>query len=186
MTTLSMDDELLFPPTPPALDVPQELILGIAMGMEDPDEVASRYGFEGPKWDKLKAWKPFNDAVAKQRTEFETSGMTFRIKAKALTEDVFEDAYKIARSHESTLMQKLEFVKLGAKLGDMEPKQTAQVNAGPGFSITINMGDMSKKPQTIDMSAESVDEVKVIEQTEALEQVVAADKPKRKKKVQAD
>lgn len=159
------------------------------MGMEDPDEVASRYGFDGPKWLRLQAWKPFIDAVAKQKAELETSGITFRIKAKALTEDVFEDAYKIARSHESTLMQKLEFVKLGAKLGDMEPKQTAQVNAGPGFSITINMGDVSKKSQNIDMSVEhvqEVEEIRQIEQTEALEQVVAADKPKRKKKVQAD
>ena len=154
------------------------------MGMEDPDEVASRYGFDGPKWERLKAWKPFNDAVAKQRAELESSGMTFRIKAKALTEDVFEDAYKIARSNDATLLQKLEFVKLGAKLGDMEPKANAQVQAGPGFSITINL-DTSKKTQTIDMSAADVEEVKTIEQTEALEEVVQADKPKRKKKVKA-
>lgn len=179
-----MDDELLVPPQPPALDIPQEMILAVAMGMEDPTEIAARYGFEGVRWDKLQQWKPFNDAVAKQKAELESSGMTFRIKAKALTEDVFEDAYKIARSHESTLMQKLEFVKLGAKLGDMEPKTNTAVAAGPGFSITINL-DTSKKAKTIDMSAEDVDEVKVIEQTEALEQVVQADKPKRKKKVKA-
>lgn len=176
-----MDEELI-PTAPPALDVPQELILAIAIGMEDPDELASRYGFEGARWKKLKEWKPFSDAVAKQRAELEQTGVTFKIKAKALTEDVFEDAYKIARSNDATLLQKLEFIKLGAKLGDMEPKASAQVQAGPGFSITINLGNMSKKPETIDMSAEDVDEVKVIEQTEALEQVVAADKPKRKKK----
>lgn len=177
-----MDDEFLPLPQPPALDVPQEMILAVAIGMEDAQEIASRYGFEGARWEKLQSWKPFNDAVAKQRSELETSGMTFRIKAKALTEDVFEDAYKIARSNDATLLQKLEFIKLGAKLGDMEPKQSAQVAAGPGFSITINLGE-TKKPQTIDMAA--VEEVKTIEQTEALEQVVQADKPKRKKKVKA-
>lgn len=157
------------------LDVPQELILGVAMGLEDADELASRYGIDGARWEKLKAWKPFTDAVAHQRAQLEQTGVTFRIKARALTEDVFEDAYKIARSNDSSLMQKLEFIKIGSKLGDMEPKQAAQVDAGPGFSITINLGNSSPAPKTINMPAQSVDEVKVIEKTES--------KPKRKGKV---
>jgi len=122
----------------------------MAIGMEDPEEVASRYGFESIRWKSLQSWKPFNDAVAKQKAELEQNGVTFRIKAKALTEDVFEDAYKIARSNDATLLQKLEFIKLGAKLGDMEPKASAQVASGPGFSITINLQDSQKK-QVIDV-----------------------------------
>lgn len=172
-----MDEELI-PAAPPALDVPQELILTIAMGMEEPREVAARYGFEGARWDKLKEWKPFRDAVAQKTAELETSGITFKIKAKALTEDVFEDAYKIARSNDATLLQKLEFIKLGAKLGDMEPKTNTQVQAGPGFSITINLSP----PKTEALTVDAVDEVHQIEQSEALEEVIVADKPKRKKK----
>jgi hypothetical protein len=168
-----MDEELI-PTTPPALEVPQELILAIAMGMEDPKEIASRYGYEGLKWAMLNGWKPFNDAVASKRAELETSGITFKIKAKALTEDVFEDAYKIARGNDATLLQKLEFVKLGAKLGDMEPKASAQVQAGPGFSITINLSP----PKTETVIDAEVDEVHQIEQAEE----VVAEKPKRKKK----
>lgn len=172
-----MDEELI-PTAPPALEVPQELILAIAMGMEDPKEVASRYGYEGLKWEMLSAWKPFTDSVAAKKAELETSGITFKIKAKALTEDVFEDAYRIARANDTTLLQKLEFVKLGAKLGDMEPKANTQVQAGPGFSITINLSPPKAEPLTID----EVEEVAQIEQTEALEEVIVADKPKRKKK----
>ncbi len=129
----------------------------MAIGMEEPDQIASRYGFEGIEWKKLQAWKPFNDAVAKQKAELEQNGVTFRIKAKALTEDVFEDAYKIARSNDATLLQKLEFIKLGAKLGDMEPKASAQVASGPGFSITINITDPPKKPEVVDV--ETVEQV---------------------------
>jgi len=157
-----MDDELLpIQPPPPALDIPQEMILAIAVGMEDPQEIAARYGFESTRWTSLQQWKPFNDAVAKQKAELEQNGVTFRIKAKDLTEDVFEDAYKIARSNDATLLQKLEFIKLGAKLGDMEPKANAQIAAGPGFSITINLTDTAKK--TIDIPA--VEEVKQIPQS---------------------
>ena len=152
-----MDEELLPTPPQPALDIPQEMILAMAIGMEEPDQIASRYGFEGIEWRKLQAWKPFNDAVAKQKAELEQNGVTFRIKAKALTEDVFEDAYKIARSNDATLLQKLEFIKLGAKLGDMEPKASAQVASGPGFSITINITDPPKKPEVVDV--ETVEQV---------------------------
>jgi hypothetical protein len=169
-----MDEELI-PTAPPALDVPQELILTIAMGMEDPQAVAARYGFEGPRWDKLQEWKPFKDAVAQKIAELDTSGITFKIKAKALTEDVFEDAYKIARGNDATLLQKLEFVKLGAKLGDMEPKANAQVQAGPGFSITINLSP----PKTETLVIDNVEESSQIEQAE---EVIVAEKPKRKKK----
>lgn len=132
----------------------------MAIGMEEPDQIASRYGFEGIEWRKLQAWKPFNDAVAKQKAELEQNGVTFRIKAKALTEDVFEDAYKIARSNDATLLQKLEFIKLGAKLGDMEPKASAQVASGPGFSITINITDPPKKQEVVDV--ETVEQVEFV------------------------
>ena len=125
--------------------------------MEDDAEIAARYGFEGERWEKLKRWKPFNDAVAKQKAELEQNGVTFRIKAKSLTEDIFEDAYKIARSNDTTLLQKLEFVKLGAKLADMEPKASAQVASGPGFSITINLAQEPKKEKIIE-----VEEVKEV------------------------
>jgi hypothetical protein len=155
-----MDEELLPTTPPPALDVPQEMILAIAIGMEEPSEIASRYGFEGDRWKVLSVWKPFLDAVAKQKAELEQNGITFRIKAKALTEDVFEDAYKIARSNDATLLQKLEFIKLGAKLGDMEPKASAQVASGPGFSITINITDPPKKPEVVDV--ETVEQVEFV------------------------
>lgn len=142
----------LRPDQPLSLEVPQEMVVAIATGMEEPADIASRYGFEGHKWQQLKKWKPFLDAVAAQRAELEANGMTFKIKAKVLTEDVFEDAYKIARSNDATLLQKLEFIKLGAKLADMEPKNnSAQVAQGPGFSISINFSSPPPN-KTIDIT----------------------------------
>jgi hypothetical protein len=70
------------------------------------------------------------------------------VGAPRLVYDVFEQAYKFAKSSETSLLQKLEFVKLGAKLADMEPKQNSQVQAGPGFSIVINLAEPQKELQT--------------------------------------
>lgn len=153
MATPSYDD--LFPleaRVPPVVDIPPELIMGIAMGMEEPKDLAYRHGIVGEQWEQLCKWKPFLDAVAKQRAELEANGFTFRLKAKLLTEDVFDEAYKIAKSNETTLMQKIEFVKLGAKLADMEPKQSAQVAAGPGFSISINFSGQPPEKKVIDVT----------------------------------
>jgi hypothetical protein len=129
------------------LVIPSEMVAEIAKGMEEPKDIAFRYGFAGKVWEELRDWQPFQTAVAAQRAEFESSGYTFKIKAKILTEDVFEQAYKHARSQDATLLQKLEFVKLGAKLADMEPKQNSQAIAGPGFSIVINLAEPQKEPK---------------------------------------
>jgi hypothetical protein len=147
-----MNDELInLPDNPGGLNVPSEMIAEIAAGLEDPKDIAFRYGIAGKVWTDLEKWVPFQNAVAAQKAEFEKSGYTFKVKAKVLTEDVFEDAYRIARANNTTLLQKLEFVKLGAKLADMEPKQNTQVQAGPGFSITINLGE-APKAKTIDVT----------------------------------
>jgi hypothetical protein len=157
-TNLEIDDFENVPVYKPALSPSQELIMNIAIGMEEPEVLAARYGIEGEAWEKLKDYKPFWMAVDKQRAELEASGITFKIKAKALTEDVFEEAYKIARGNDATLMQKLEFIKLGAKLADMEPKASSQIASGPGFSISINFSspkpDMHKKDEIIDITPE--------------------------------
>ena len=133
---------------PGRLSVPSEMVAEIAAGMEEPKDIAFRYGIVGKAWEDLKKWVPFQNAVSAQRAEYEKSGFTFKVKARVLTEDVFEQAYKFAKSSETSLLQKLEFVKLGAKLADMEPKQTAQTAAGPGFSIVINLAEPQTDPKT--------------------------------------
>jgi len=162
-----MDDAELLP-EPGRLSVPSEMVAEIAAGLEEPRDIAFRYGIAGASWESLTKWVPFQNAVAAQKAEYEKSGFTFKVKAKVLTEDVFEHAYKIARSNDSTLLQKLEFIKVGAKLADMEPKANQAVASGPGFSITINLG--TQAPQTIDVDAIDTSEERV-HKTDKIEHV---------------
>lgn len=115
MSESDYEEEGLRAPIPIPQGIPAEMIAAIATGLEDPEIVADRYGFRGREWIKIQEWQPFKDAVAAHIAEFEKNGLTFKLKAKALTEAVFEDAFKIARGNDATLMQKLEFIKLGAK-----------------------------------------------------------------------
>jgi hypothetical protein len=155
---MPMDDEYLPTEIVPQLNFPpQDMILSVAMGMEEPKDIASRYGYEGDDWDRLEKWKPFVDAVAKQRADLEANGWTFKALARGLTEHVFQEAYKVAAGNSATLMQKLEFVKLGAKLADMEPKANTQVASGPGFSISINFSTPKPEHKVIDITPEQIE-----------------------------
>jgi hypothetical protein len=149
-----MEDPIDLLPEPGRLTISSEMVAEIAAGLEDPKDIAFRHGIVGQAWDELKNWAPFQNAVATQKAEYEKSGFTFKMKARLLTEDVFDQAYKFAKATDTSLLQKLEFIKIGAKLGDMEPKQNVATAAGPGFSITINLAEppQLKQPITINES----------------------------------
>lgn len=131
-------------------DIPADMIDAIAAGLEEPRDIASRHGFEGEQWEKLSTWKPFLDAVAARKAEFERDGLTFRLK-RAMQADILSDKYfQLLLTNEASISQISEGVKVFAKLGDMEPKNTVQAQVGSGFSITINMGETVPKPVKIE------------------------------------
>jgi hypothetical protein len=162
---IPIDDEPLgYGWTPISMvEVPPEMVVAIAMGLEEPDVIASRHGFAGEKWAKLQAWKPFLDTVATQRTEFEKSGLSFRIKAAMKADLLADKLFVDAMGNDVTLMQRMEATKLFAKLGNLEPKEEKSAQAGTTFAISIDLGDRSvslnaqKAPDVIDIEPKYVD-----------------------------
>lgn len=142
---ISIDDEPLGHGWTPVsmVEVPPEMVVSIAMGLEEPDVIASRHGFAGEKWTKLQAWKPFLDTVAAQRAEFEKSGLSFRIKAAMKADLLADKLFVDAMGNDVTLMQRMEATKLFAKLGNLEPKEEKAAQAGTTFAISIDLGDRS-------------------------------------------
>ena len=128
-------------------DVPAELIAAVAMGLEEPNLLALRFGLDEDQWKLLSTWPPFIAAVESKKAEFTKSGLTARLKFAILAEDLWEDVYRLARTDEVTFMQKLEAAKALAKLGDLEPKQTQQTQTGGGFSVTINLPAPGSGPE---------------------------------------
>lgn len=135
------------------LDIPPQLVWECAAGLEDPVLVAQRFGFEGEKWERLSQWPPFITAVQAQRSEFERNGMTFRLKAGLMAEEMMAMMFKQAVSVDSTVLQKLSvFNALTDVAGLKAPKVDANAgNAAPKFSITINIPQApGPTPITID------------------------------------
>ena len=123
------------------LDIPPQLVWECAAGLEDPTVIASRFGFEGEKWDRLAQWPPFITAVQAQRSEFERTGMTFRLKAGLMAEEMMSQMFKQAISMDTTIMQKLSVFQALTDVAGLKAPKNAEVsnNAAPKFSITINI-----------------------------------------------
>jgi hypothetical protein len=51
-----------------------------------------------------------------------------------------DQVYLLASSPDASLGQKHEVLKTLSKLGGLEPKEEKQVQTGPGFSISIDLG----------------------------------------------
>lgn len=132
------------------LDVPPQLVWECAAGLEDPEKIAERFGFTGAKWERLAQWPPFIIAVQSQRSEFERNGMTFRLKAGLMAEEMMAEMFKQAISHDSTILQKLSvFNSLVDVAGLKATKNLLTEHAAPKFSITINIPS-TPSPITID------------------------------------
>jgi len=135
------------------LDIPPQLVWECAAGLEDPVLIAARFGFEGDKWERLSQWPPFITAVQSQRAEFDRNGMTFRLKAGLMAEEMMSQMFKQAISIDSTILQKLSVFNSLVDVAGLKPdkKQVdTAVNAAPKFSITINFPNQQPTPVTID------------------------------------
>lgn len=136
------------------LDVPPQLVWECAAGLEDPDSIAARFDFVGPKWERLKQWPPFIHAVQAQRAEFERNGMTFRLKAGLMAEEMMSQMFKQAIANDSSIMQKLSVFNSLVDVAGLKPDKKAvdtNVQTAPKFSITINIPQApGPTPITID------------------------------------
>lgn len=136
------------------LEVPAQLVWECAAGLEDPAVVAARFGFEGDKWERLSRWEPFINAVQMQRAQFQKEGITFRLKAGLMAEQMMDQMFKQAISNDSSILQKLSVFNSLVDVAGLKPDKKTQAvdaNAAPRFSITINIPQASAPtPLTID------------------------------------
>ena len=123
----------------PSIRWSPEMVTELAYGMEDPVDIALRYGITASQFKDLEAHKPFLAEVAAKRAELERGGHTVKVKAAWMAENLLDDMYLRAKSPDASINQVQESIKILAKLADLEPKGAQQVAPGPGFSVVINI-----------------------------------------------
>lgn len=138
------DDPLEYGWTPKAItQIPAEMVVALAQGLEEPDDIALRCGFTPEQWKALQNYKPLQVAVAAKKAELEKDGWIVRQKAAMGADMLLDQVIVQAMNNETSLGAKLEVFKTLVKVGNLEPKEEKQAQAGPGFQIQINLGDQS-------------------------------------------
>lgn len=122
----------------PIIDVPQQLLLELAVGLDSFDDVCARYEYTPEMTAQLRRDPGVNARVARLAQELKNDGVTFRVRSAHAAEDLVGVIWAEAKRTDTPLATKLAAAQFLARMGDLEPKPSA---APPGsrFSITIEL-----------------------------------------------
>lgn len=147
-----------------ARSIPPEMLLDIAAGMEDPVDIAFRYGFSVSEFRKLEQNQQFLAEVAALRSKREASGEAAIAKAGMMYDVLAEKYFLRLLDNDTSTSQLAAGVEAFATLGNRKPKAKDTGPTAAQFSITFNIPSGVPQAATFDMSLPTVsDSVKVIE-----------------------
>lgn len=124
-----------------------ELVFGVALGMEEPEDIAERLGYSLSEYREIEKLKAFQIAVKKSRAELDKNGDMFRGKAHIIAEKVMDTAYAKALDPTTPLKETTEFLKVVSGLADLVPKANVQAT-GSGFQVNIVLPEMTREALT--------------------------------------
>lgn len=125
-------------PTPGLPPPPAQMIADIAAGLEDPVDIAFRYGYSATQYDLLEQHQPFVNAVLAVRAELEKGGHSVKVKSRAFAEHLAEKLFLRASQDVASSDLVLNALKVFAKLGDLEPRGNLPMGGGaPTTSVQI-------------------------------------------------
>lgn len=138
------------------LDVPPQLVLEVAYGVEDPEQIALRHGFSDSEWLLLKDHAPFIKQVEDKKAELKAGGYSFRLKSSFIAEDLLDDLYKKAKEQDASFSVLLETIKFTSKAAGLDAPVKSDQAPGAKFSITIDLGQGQSVSVAVNQNAGKV------------------------------
>lgn len=134
-------------------NIDPRMIYDLASGVEEPDEIARRYGFEGKEWEQLAKRPELIRAVKQQAAEQAKNGTTLKNKARLLSDSMLNNLYQATMRDDVPVKDKAQALLTVTKIAGLDAPAQSQAQ-GAGFSITINLPDMSKStPPAVEVVA---------------------------------
>lgn len=135
---------------PPGLPPPPaKMVADIAFGLEEPVDIAFRYGYSASQYAVLEQHQPFVNAVLAVRAELEKGGHSVKVKSRAFAESLAEELFLRASARHASSDLVLNALKVFAKLGDLEPRGNLPMGGGaPTTSVQIIFSD-GEKPEVV-------------------------------------
>lgn len=136
--------------------LPARLVHECALGVEDTKDIAARYGYSEAEWAIIEQSDYYKAQVGAVRAEMERSGQIFRAAAGLMSRELMDKIFSEAIRPDTDLKVKTEVLKTLARYADWEPRANAQVNAGPGFSISISVPTVPLPDAVVEGEAEEL------------------------------
>lgn len=128
---------------------PADMMIELAKGLEEPVEIAERYGYNAIQYAALANWEPFRKEYDRLVAKLEAEGVTYRNKAVLYATDLIDRVYAAAKKPDVTLPQLIEAQKLLSKAADLDPKPAQTTQSGATYSVKLVLKDL-KAGQTIE------------------------------------
>ena len=125
------------------LQLTEQCLLDIAIGADPPHVIASRYGLDELDLEVLLQNPNIVKAVEARQAELAQKGEFFKLKARALAEDLLEKVYLDAKGTQDP-KTRLDAVKFLSMAGGIDkPAEIRQVGSGRQVNIRIDLGAAS-------------------------------------------
>ena len=112
----------------------------VAMKYEPLATVMERYDVTLEHMMLLKTHKPFLLAVKQFQREIQEQGITFKMKAKMLAEDLIDTAYLMSKDLTTPASVRMDGIKNIVRWAELEPQKNKEdTGSMPTFAIQINL-----------------------------------------------
>lgn len=116
------------------------------------DEVKTRHGVSTEDILAFNRDPVFLKKVESYRDEIREKGMTFKLKARAQSEELLTTSWTLIHNPDVSAAVKADLIKSTVKWAGLEPRnnEVIQEGAGGGVKITINLGGQEHPATVID------------------------------------
>lgn len=142
----------------PLVDLPQELIIELAVGVGKFDDICRKHGYNTSEIEFLRESANLQRQVAKMESELTRDGLTHEYRARYVSDLALQEMTRRVTDPRTPTNTIIDIYKETTKTGNLQPKQNqVQAQGGGGYSITINIPQMNEQPgRTIEMNSSNV------------------------------
>lgn len=153
----------------PILDVPPELVLELAVGIDTFDNICRKHGYGTSQIEHLRDDSGLKARVAKAEAELQKDGFTHKLRAGYGADLILRILISRGMDPSTPLSIALDIYKELVKTGDLVPKQALAQQTTNGFSITINIPKIDDQPgRTIEMNSDVNKDMNSVFEAEAV------------------
>lgn len=125
----------------------ERLAVELALHMDDAANVFARYHYTVEEAADLCESPAFITLLQRVTEEVRTNGLSFRMRAKAISEDLLPHAYDMATDPLCSSAVRADLIKWAARVAGNEPKEKDESKTGGGLTLSITFAGQA--PQQV-------------------------------------